>query len=199
VKISAALAADLALLTDALDDPAADIEQTVHRLAADVGSAVHSYVGLTVATMGSEPAMTFTVLADCTDVADVRASVMVPLPQSGGAAGDPGVQLILYATSPGAFVDLAADIAWLVGCKLSDIELDRHLIVADPDGAGDVTADASVNQALGVLCGRGMTLREAERELDRRAVAGGTNRRAAAARVLANLADDAADRDVDLV
>ena len=48
MDISEALAADLALLTEALDEPGIGIADTVRQLAADVGMAVPSFLGLTV-------------------------------------------------------------------------------------------------------------------------------------------------------
>lgn len=47
-----------------------------------------------------------------------------------------GPSVILYAAKPGAFIDLAADLAWLTGRSLTDFVLDRHLILPKaPDAA----------------------------------------------------------------
>ena len=48
--------------------------------------------------------------------------------------------IILYAGSPGTFVDLAADLAWLTARPLTDFVLDQHLTVPDgPDTALNYT------------------------------------------------------------
>jgi hypothetical protein len=49
VEITAAVAADLATLTEALDDADLDLADTVRQLAVDAKLAVRSYLGLTVA------------------------------------------------------------------------------------------------------------------------------------------------------
>ena len=47
MEIAAVLAADLAALTEALDDTAFDLAGCLRQLVVDIGSAVPSYVGLT--------------------------------------------------------------------------------------------------------------------------------------------------------
>jgi hypothetical protein len=88
---------------------------------------------------------------------------------------------------PGAFVDLAADLAWLTARPPSDFVLDQHL----PGPAGMGTAanlfEASVfNQAIGALGGQGHTLQQADRH-DVQAVDAGVSRHAARLRILAGL------------
>src|SRR5882762_5052038 len=56
VEITAALAADLAALTEALDEPGADLGRTLRQLAADAKLAVGSFLGLTVrAAVSGQP------------------------------------------------------------------------------------------------------------------------------------------------
>jgi hypothetical protein len=57
-------------------------------------------------------------------------------PEVAGARVGAGVEVILYTGRAGAFVDLAADLAWLTGRGMTDVPLDQHLgVVAEPDGA----------------------------------------------------------------
>jgi hypothetical protein len=182
VEIAAALVADLALLSEALDEPEADVVESLRSLVADVRSSVGSYLGLTLTVTGSEPPLTITALEDDADPADVAASIRVPL-DVGGA--DIQISLVLYATTPGAFVDLAADLSWLTGRDLGDFALDRHVIGPDKlDGADGLGAASVINQAIGVLIGRGHTPSQARRELNSRATAAGTERHIAAAEIL---------------
>lgn len=82
--------------------------------------------------------------------------------------------VILYAATPGAFVDLAADLSWLAGLELDEFALDQHLnLPVDPETAGVGQAASLINQAIGVLVARGRTLGAASDELDARAADAG--------------------------
>lgn len=183
--ISAAVAANLAVLTEALDEPGVDIADTVRRLAADVLAAVPSYQGLTVLAGDGDPPFTMTAMADS---GAIGTSLLVPLARRDPAIRDPGVALILYAGLAGAFVDLAADLSWLTGLELGDLVLDRHLTTPDDHGAqGAMHVAAIIEQAVGVLIGRGHTAEQARVELDAQATATGTERYDAANFVLDSL------------
>ena len=103
----------------------------------------------------------------------------------------------------GAFVDLAADLAWLTGAAVEDFALDVHGLTAgmadgvdgvagsDLTGSRPVTDrrrrvfdESLINQAVGILLGRGLTPEQARQELDNRAAAAGTDRRSAAQRIV---------------
>jgi len=183
VEIIAALAADLAILTQALDDPDSDVAESVLRLARAVGSAVPSFLGLTVTVHDSDPPLTFTTLEGQVEPGDVRTSLMMALSHDGA-----GARVIVYAGTPGAFVDLAADLSWLARRTLAGCELDQHLVlpaVARP--ATNLRAVSAVNQAIGALIGAGLTPEEARRELDVRAAAADEDRHAVAVTILAAL------------
>ena len=183
MEIIAALAADLAILTQTLDDPDSDVVESVLRLAHDVGSAVPSFLGLTVTVHDSDPPFTFTTLEDHVGPGDVRTSLMMALSHDGAIA-----RVIVYARTPGAFVDLAADLSWLARHTLAGCELDQHLVlpaVARP--ATNLRAVSAVNQAIGALIGAGLTPEEARRELDVRAAAADEDRHAVAVTILAAL------------
>lgn len=188
MKIGAALAADLAMLTVALDEPGADVLHSLHQLGVDARAAVPSYLGLSVIVDGNDPAFTFTTL-DVGVAGDVHTSLRLMLPGvGGGPPASPSVALVLYAGTPGAFVDLTADLAWLTGRLPSDFPLDQHLSVpSGSDGATYLSAASVINQAVGVLIGLGYTPGEAHSKLDAQAVGEGTDRHTAAQLILDTL------------
>jgi len=179
MEISETLAADLAILAQALDD-AVDIVDNLYQLSANARLAVPSYQGLTLIIADAANRLAITVLETGTrDVAGT--SVLVPL----SASDPPETSLVLYAGQPGAFVDLAADLAWLTGYPVGEFVFDQHLSIPPETGTdGVISALSAINQAIGVLIGRGYTLEQARLELGRRAVDGGMERQAVAAMIL---------------
>jgi hypothetical protein len=179
------LAGELALLTEALDLPDAGVAETLTRLAADARNAVESYLGLSVAIAGHQA--TFDLIFLNTDVRpeQITTSLLAPLAVATDG-GDGSIALILYAETPGAFVDLAADLAWITGRPAQDFALDEHRSLPTNSTArlGELS---SINQALGVLIERGSTPEQAQRELATRAATAGIELAAAAALVLAAL------------
>jgi hypothetical protein len=200
MAITAALAADLRLLTAALDEPGTDIAATLHQLAADTAAGVPSYLGLSVMVSRSDPLFTSTYLNDGVVAGDVRTSLQLRLPGIGDRRSPPTVAIIFYAGTPGAFVDLSADLAWLTARPLADFILDQHLTI--PAGSltgGQLRATSAINQAIGVLIGRGYTPQQADSELDTQAGHARADRLTAAHLVLARLTPDSggvADFDI---
>ena len=188
MKISAALAADLGILAAALDEPGADLLRSLHQLGIDALAAVPAYLGLSVTVDGGDPPFTFSTFAD--GAADnVRTSLRLTPPadvDDGRVA--PPVALILYAATPGAFVDLTADLVWLTGRPPSDFALDQHLSVpAGSDAATHLSTTSVINQAIGVLIGRGYAPRQAHSRLGNQAYGTRTDRNAAAQIILDSL------------
>lgn len=197
MKISAALAADLGILTAAVDEPGADVLHSLHRLEVDAQAAVPTYLGLSVIADGSDPPFTFTTLEDGT-ADNVRTSLgLTLLARVGDGRAAPLVALILYAETPGTFVDLTADLAWLTGRPPSDFALDQHLSVPAGSHAATYLRTASVmDQAIGVLIGCGYTPRQAHSKLDTQADGARTDRYTAAQFILDALtAADPADAE----
>jgi hypothetical protein len=188
VKITAALAADLGILTAALDEPGTDVAHSLRQLMADATAAIPTFLGLSVTVDGSDPLFTFAAFVEDVGTGDVRTSLRLVLPGVGDAGLLPGVVLVLYAGSPGTFVDLAADLAWLTARPLSDFVLDRHLPAPAERGAATSLFEASIiNQAIGALIGRGYTPEQAERHLTAEGDDAGISRHAAGLRILAGL------------
>ena len=196
MKIGAALAADLGILTAALDEPGADVLHSLHQLGVDAQAAVPTYLGLSVTVDGSDPRFTFTTLEDGT-ADDIHTSLRLTLPGVGDGRASPSVALILYAGTPGTFVDLTADLAWITGRPPSDFALDQHLSVpAGSDSGTYLRAALVINQAIGVLIGRGHTPAHAHRELDTQADSAGTDRHTTAQFILDTLtAEDPTDAE----
>ena len=197
MEINAALAAELAVLTEALDAPGADIAGSLLRLASEARAAVASYRGLMVVIPG-DPPIALTAFEDGAATGDVHASLMLTS-ASVGRNARPRVSLVLFAAVPGAFVDLAADLTWMTGHPLTDVILDQHLPVRVDDQAGDTLQKASViNQALGVLIFRGYTPEQADFELAARAAEAGTDRHRAAVHLLDSIRDVEPDPRAEL-
>ena len=184
------VAADLALLTEVLDASASDVAATLSGLVAEVTGSLPSFVGLSVLVGDHDTRVQVTTIKDPADAALIRTSLRFRLlgeARHDGPATASGV-LVVYAAQPGALVDLAADLAWLTARPLSDARLDEDL-----DGPvttsreGSLTPQSTVNQALGVLMGDGLTKEEAGAELDARAAANGVESHLAAAEILASL------------
>ena len=199
MEITAAMAAALTVLTEALDEPGADIARSLRGLALDAAAAVPSYLGLSVVVSQSDPPFTITALADGAVAGDVRTSLrVVLLPGVGDGEGSARVALVLYAGAPGTFVDLAADLVWLTGRSSIDVTLDKHLTIPDgPDTAAQLHAAMEINQAIGVLIGRGYTLQQAHRQLDIQAADNRTDRHTEARLILDGAISAAADQHAD--
>ena len=196
MKIGAALAADLGILTATLDEPGADVLHSLHQLGVDAQAAVPTYLGLSVTVDSSDPRFTFTTLEDGT-ADDIRTSLRLTLPGVSDGRASPSVALTLYAGTPGTFVDLTADLAWLTGRPPSDFPIDQHLSVPAGSNAGTyLRATSVINQAIGVLIGRGCTPGQAHQELDTQADSAGTDRHTTAQFILDTLtAEDPADAE----
>jgi hypothetical protein len=101
------------------------------------------------------------------------------------------VSVILFAESPGAFVDLAADLAWLTARPPTEFVLDQHLTAAaQPTSERQLREASAINQAIGTLIGRGYTPQQASAELNTQAASSSTDRHTAARRILATITAD---------
>ncbi|BBY34424.1 hypothetical protein BST33_13995 [Mycolicibacter minnesotensis] len=195
MDITAALAADLAALTEILDDPDFDLTDTLLQLAGNTKLAVRSYLGLTVLITAFGRQSSFTVLESGTELGDIVTSMRLPMtPAVSDAIAGPFAVLILYAGNPGAFVDLAADLAWLTGLALSEFVLDQHRVPPQP-APGGLAASSLIDQAIGVLIARGYTLEHADRELDARAQRLGVGRSGSANDILGELNQPVSEDD----
>jgi hypothetical protein len=168
MELTAALAADLATLTEALDDSGLDLEDGLRRLAANASLAVPSYLGLSLLIDVDGHRVALTTTGGIIAAGDVRASIGLLLQpgRADGAAVRPAVLVVLYAAAPGAFVPLAADLLVLTERTGEDFAVDQHLSFVESTGLSVALSDLStVNQAIGVLIGQEGTVEQAEHAL----------------------------------
>lgn len=178
MDISAQLAADLAALSQALDDNA-DLESTVHDFAAAAKTAVTSYLEMTVTVIAGGHEVRLNVPEHNRAEDRIGASLLIPLTDLG--ATQSGSSLVLYAATPGAFVDLAADLTYALQLGPDALVLDAHLNPSTKHSGIDGLADMThINQAIGILIGRGHTAEAASTELHRLAHLAETTVRVAA-------------------
>lgn len=189
MQISPAVLADLALLSDALDDPDADIAQSLQRLAADTKDAVASYLGLTITITTSGGPVVISAFEDGTGPNDSRSSLTVELqPRSSMELIPPApITVVLYAANPGAFVDMAADLTWLGG-GLIEYPLDLGLPpFVNSTPVQTVRGLSSINQAIGLLIAQGHTPEQARAHIDQIAAETGTDGPTAAGQLLGSI------------
>lgn len=181
----AALAADLHTLSVTLDatDIDVDIVDTFTQLNAAAAAGVGSYLGLCVTVTGSDTTVQSNTMSH--DVEVVGSSVKIPTPTIDDARL-PVVSVVLYAATPGAFTDLAADLVWLTGTDQTEFRLDQDLTPPPAAaGANTLTLTSTINQAIGMLIGQGHTPEQAAQHLATLAAHDHANLPAAAAAVLA--------------
>lgn len=131
MEIPPALAADLASLTQTLPDPDVDLHQLLSELARGVTLAVPSYLGMSLSVpTGADTDFRATVLAQSARHEDVRASLRWPLTALSGSRAA-GI-LTFYASRPGAFADLVADLGGSRHLDPGALSLDADLTVPDP-------------------------------------------------------------------
>lgn len=197
MDITTALSADLAALTDALGDPVTDprvdIAGMVAGFATNTRLAVTSFLGLTITitqrtrARSDQVLLRLTLLEDHSDPGNIETSLRMLGPTE-QADDQPGIQVVLYAGSPGAFVDMAADLVFLTGQELDAADLDQHQgLAGEPDITGVIQAERIISQAIGVLIAGGRTREQANTELDTLAETAHTDRTTQAARILTAL------------
>lgn len=190
MRITAQIAAQLAALTDTFDNSEIDIVRSLTRLADQVRLAVPSYLGLSVAIGNTDPHFDFDAMDDTGGLHSIGSSFMIPASDVLDRAIKPSrvshtVELVLYAATPGAFVDLAADLVWLTTQPADRFTLDQHL--EGPRSMNTAGSASVLNQAIGVLIGRGHTPQGAERTIADQAASAGMNRDDVAAAILDSL------------
>ena len=192
MRFRSATVVALAVLTEALDEPAPDLAQMLDRLGEAVSLTVTSLIALSIRTGVGDAEIELTARAEGRDAGGIRTSLLIPLPARAGGGSTPGSRssLLLYAGQPGAFVDLAADISWITGRALDAFPMDEHLgPIAEERSAPALRELSMVNQAVGVLIERGFLPEEAVRHLDRLVVLAGTVSAATAGVLLSRRSD----------
>lgn len=184
MQLPRSLLAQLDSLSAGFDGDGTDLHAILEVLIDDLAEAVPSFTGLTATMRVNGVAVTFTALAPHAQSTS-RASMLLPT-----ADGDSGHSLVFYATSPGAFAELAADARAASGLD-GRIVVDGHLPPpAHSDGLEEM---AEINQAIGVLIEAGYGPAEAAALLEQRSTRTGATRRQTAKGILRQLQDPDSD------
>ena len=184
----AALVNELTSLVATSDGDTVDLIGLVARLSADALLAVPSFLGMSIVITVGEDLIAFRTFEEGPRPPDSGSSLLLSLAAPGGGTPPPDLAFILFAAAPGAFVDIAADVAWLD--PSTTIVLDEHL-AASPDSSAPLRLRelSTINQAVGVLIADGFTVDGAGVELHRLGSVRALGRVEAAASVLAGLHD----------
>ena len=180
MDLSASLAADLDLLSAAIQDADGNLETRLLSFVEGLRNAVGSYLGLTLTIGLDGHEITFTLTEHA---AQAGTSLRIPL---AAVAGDQaGSALVLYAATPGALVDLAADMTWALKLDPSALTLDEDLAVpVASDAVIGLREHGIINRAIGALIDRGHSAESARSELRRHAERDHGDIPAAAQRIL---------------
>ena len=175
MHVPRALTAQLDALSAHFDGDGTDLGAILAVLADDLALAVPSFTGLTVTVQLDGSPVTIPALAPHARTTSRASLLLAP-------AGDAsGAQVVFYAASPGAFVELGANARVLWGLD-GEVVLDGHL---PPPAFLDALAESvEINQAIGVLIAGGLTPAEAAAALDERAADMGQTRRQTAQHIL---------------
>ena len=153
------LFSDLAVPDGVAEQPV-ELEKSLTALTQALKSAAPSYRGLALTLIIDKQPVTVT-SAEPGNTSDIATSLRLSLAWVPSLSADS--RITLYASTPGTFVDLAADLAFALHSH--SIRLDEDIpsaLVSDLTGAGRLSA---INKAVGVLISHGHTPDSAQREL----------------------------------
>jgi hypothetical protein len=149
------LAALRQLVTRTQEEPSTLVDATTE-LTAVLGQTVSGFAGLRITVVHSDVPVTLALVAP--GVAGPAAtSVAVPLLLL-SADHRPGGRVVLYSSVPGAFVDLAADLAFVLDRRREaeeHVELDADLPLPATSGLTGLDDLATLHRALGHLIDQG--------------------------------------------
>jgi hypothetical protein len=201
VDIPAALLNQLAQLAHSIGVEAESLHRPLTNLGIDLRAAIPSYRGLQVIIISSGQPVTLTGLLPPESDGAVSTSLRVPLGLL-GPEYDHGSRVILYAGTPGAFVDLAADLGYVLKAPVATHQADGGSagsktappleLILDGDLSPNVEASgltglsefSAVNRAIGILIDQGHNPDLAYEILGSAAVAAGVEPHVYAVRML---------------
>lgn len=204
MDLPTALATHLRDLADGVGTGNDGVADALATLDADLRTAVSSYAGLRLTLVLPEWPVTLTAFPGI-DGMRPATSLRVVL-SALGSGFDPGSEIVLYAYTPGAFTDLAADLDYLQregrtsdpGRPAPPLDPDRGgrrpVLALDADlpavtvvsGVSGLAEYSAINRAVGVLMWRGQTPDQALGTLRRDARAAGLPLPGYVARLLAD-------------
>ena len=213
MDLPAALLAHLKDLTASIGQDGQDLNDTLTALTAALNSTAATYCGLRLTIVENQWLITLTAFTDGHDAnghdVPVGTSLRLPLALVSPAV-DHGSRVVFFAVTPGAFIDLAADLSYVLGgIPVSQasppadgddhrdhggagldghrraIELDLDLPL--PSRVSGLTGLAELtvlNRAIGMLVAQGNDIEQAHQLLRRDAAAAGVEPHVYAARIL---------------
>ncbi|MEO6885015.1 MAG: hypothetical protein ABI232_01835, partial [Jatrophihabitantaceae bacterium] len=107
VKFSEVFASNLALLTTILDEPNVNLATAVEQLAADSKLAVHAFLGLSIVITIGDRRVALTARESASPTVAVRSSLQISFPATTFGESSNALNIVLYGSKPGAFIDLA--------------------------------------------------------------------------------------------
>ena len=153
------LFSDLAV-PDPITGQPVDLEDSLMALIASLKRAVPSYRGLALTLVIDEQPVSV-ISAERGDTSDIATSLCLSLAWVPLLRTDS--RITFYASVPGTFVDLAADLAFALG--MEGLRLDEDIPLALVSDLTGVHRLSTINEAVGVLIGHGHTPDSAQREL----------------------------------
>ena len=153
------LFSDLAVPDGFTEEPV-ELEKLLTALTEAVKSAAPSYRGLALTLIIDKQPVRLTSAEDG-NTSDIATSLRLWLAWIPSLGADS--RITFYASTPGTFVDLAADLAFVLGSESLRLDEDiPSVLVSDLTGVGRLSA---INRAVGVLISHGHTTDSAQREL----------------------------------
>lgn len=145
---------------DGFTEQPVELEKLLTALTEAVKSVAPSYRGLDLTLIIDKQSVSLTSaeVGNTTDIATSLRLWLAWIPSLGT-----GSRITFYASTPGTFVDLAADLAFVLGSESLRLDEDiPSVLVSDLTGVGTLSA---INRAVGVLISHGHTTDSAQREL----------------------------------
>jgi hypothetical protein len=145
---------------DGFAEQPVELEMSLTALTEAVKSAAPSYRGLALTLVIDEKPVTV-ISAEPGNTSDIATSLRLSLAWVPSLSADSGITF--YASTPGTFVDLAADLSFALHSHSIRLDQDIPLaLLSGLTGAGKLSA---INKAVGVLINHGHTPDSAQHEL----------------------------------
>lgn len=186
--LSEAIADLLASVDSTGARPAIDLRAAVATLARNVKRAAPSYQGLAITVVIDAQRVTVSAMEPLWAQSEITTSLHLTL--GGFPLLDPSTEITFFARTPGAFVDLGADLTFALGTAAGP-RLDQDLPTPVWNDVTGIAEMSTINVAIGILIGNDHTPGTARRELHRMAAAAAITVVQAAAQVAQNPTDPA--------
>jgi hypothetical protein len=157
-----------------------DLSETLASLTTALCSTAESYCGLQLTLVENQWPVTLTAFAGADP--PIRTSLRLPLALVSRRVDSEG-WVIFFASTPGAFTDLAADLSHALGGVRVELDADVPPLPRDSGltGLAELTV---LNRAVGILVARGHDIEHAHQLLRRDAAAAGVEAHVYAAQIL---------------